>query len=146
MVFLICLFVGSCTVSLRGGYFKGKKKGKTKGREHSFILLSSLARPVSGYSCALYPATRAPFIRLLALSVSSYSLYLATRALFISSGRHLSNRAPQSSLFAIAKQMCVNILLKNYKYKNSKALRILNKMKTRRIRHVFFLSSAYRQN
>ena len=61
---------------------------------------------------------------------------LPSRALYLLA-RPLSNRAPQSPLFAIAKQMCVNILLENYKYKNSKALRILNINKTRRIRHLF---------
>ena len=92
------------------GILKGRKRVRQK--EGNIHLSSSLP------SRALYPATRAFCIQLLTLFGYSHALYLLARP--------LSNRALQSPLFAIAKQMCVNILLENYKYKNSKALRILN--------------------
>ena len=71
-----------------------KERKRVRQKEGNIHLSSSLPSRV------LYPATRAFCIQLLTLFGYSRALNLL--------GRPLSNRAPQSSLFAIAKQMCVN--------------------------------------
>ena len=99
------------------GILKGRKRVRQK--EGNIHLSSSLP------SRALYPATRAFCIQLLTLFGYSRALNLL--------GRPLSNRAPQSSLFAIAKQMCVNPDSCDFVGKLQ-----IQKQQTRRIKHLFY--------
>ena len=116
------------------GILKGRKRVRQK--EGNIHLSSSLP------SRALYPATRAFCIQLLTLFGYSRALYLLARP--------LSNRAPQSPLFAIAKQMCVNPDSCDFVGK----LQIQKQQGIKNIKHTenstnqtsLLLSSAYRQN